>query len=555
MKQIVTSLIIMSLFLAFFSCKKTDKTFIEEKVTSEREVSSKFFSIEENVDPIAMKILNEIKFRDESKPFVNSFAKINGFPIWEKALISTNANKDTVVYIPLVLNKTRFTNGYIKAYIKNEITITSFKSSDYKNYPFSNNNTYNANNFASFIMYFDNKIFGHDRFILKDNRLFSGSLKGNQEGRREIKIVNIDKKRQASRITSCYTITENIEWLEKDSEHCTCVNKANCDWLTGCTDCSNSFSTSYSYTSGDCSGGGEGVTWNPYPPPGGGGSSTISSSSLGWVPYPNDPAYQDFVDYTLTQSQRTYWNNPNKAGFIAPLVNKLVLENFSYESQSYVQSWLNYLIGDNNIIPEEFQNYFMYTPEGQDGTYNFMYWDNPNLTFQTESLPNFQAFISAFPKVINQDNTISEMPASDVYTLVGGNMDVQNKSKNPYYQNGCTIRGSRGFNYCGKPIDNTVAGTELGDDGKRYILNAKAFNKYMNKKFGTPTHRLTKADINGNPANIKNFLRGKNGIYTMVTSGGSFSGHVDLIIKGLCLSTSATRTIENVSFIEIWELP
>jgi hypothetical protein len=76
----------------------------------------------------------------------------------------------------------------------------------------------------------------------------------------------------------------------------------------------------------------------------------------------------------------------------------------------------------------------------------------------------------------------------------------------------------------------------------------------MNKKYGTPTYRLTKAQINGDPENIKNFLRGKNGIYTMVTNGGSFTGHVDLIKDGICLSGSATGTIANVEFIEIWEL-
>ncbi|RYY00941.1 MAG: hypothetical protein EOO53_20555 [Gammaproteobacteria bacterium] len=567
-------LLTATILLLFYSCKKLDHQLAESDTHDlENNVAARFFSAKGHIDPAAQIVLNEIKLRNTEGGFVNDFAKTNGFPIWAAALVASNPNQDTVVYIPLVLNKTRFVNGFIKAVIRNGITISNFKSSDYSNYPFTESASFSADNFASLMMYFDNKAFQHDQFILTDARLFPHISAGKNQFRgREIKLKKISQGNSSSRsnrsqtssisarTSNCEYLTIVIDWLEKDAANCTCNDKANCDWATGCSDCSNLHSSSFSFNSCGGSSGGpatsSGGTWSPAPPPGGGGSnSTIATPSGGYLLYPNTQEYFDFVDYTLTPNERVFWDDPSKAEFVAPLIRKLVQGNYSSATVAYIQNWLSYLMGNPDITPAEFQNYFMYEAEGADGEYDAAYWDDPNLTLPLDSLPSWATFRAAFPKIVDaQTNQIYPMDADSVYNLVGGIMQTNHNNLVPGWKNACAIRLSRGLNYCGKPIISNSSKVYLGRDAKKYIVSAKAINKYMNKKFGAPTYRLTAAQINGDPQEIVKFLRGKTGIYTMVTSGGSYTGHADLIENGNVLSGPATDPVSNVAFIEIWEL-
>ena len=134
-------------------------------------------------------------------------------------------------------------------------------------------------------------------------------------------------------------------------------------------------------------------------------------------------------------------------------------------------------------------------------------------------------------------------------------------SGNVNYQNACSIRGSRALNYSYNPIpviiENGVQKTEKGGDLKNYILSAKAFNKYMHKTYGEPTHKLTKAEIDANPKAIADFLTGKTGIYSTINisySQSGYSGHVDIIINGSVLGGAHTDAKGGVEVIEIWQL-
>lgn len=573
MRQTLT-LLTATILLLFYSCKKLDHPHAgSDAHGSQDNIAARFFSAKGHIDPAAQIVLNEIKRRNNEGKFINDFTQTNGFPIWSHALVANSPNQDTVVYIPLVLNKTRFVNGFIKAVINNGIVISSFKSSDYSNYPFTENASFSADNFATLMMYFDNKVFHHDQFVLTDARLFPHISAGkNQSGGREIKLRKISLGNSSTRLSrsqtssisartsNCELLTIVIDWLEKDAANCTCYNKICIDWQDGCTDCSNLHSSYFSYTS--CGGGpsgpatSSGGTWSPAPPPGGGGSSsTIAAPSGGYLLYPNTQEYFDFVDYTLTPNERVFWDDPSKAEFVAPLIRKLVQGNYSSATVTYIQNWLSYLMGNPDITPAEFQNYFMYQPEGADGEYDATYWDDPNLTLPLDSLPSWASFRAAFPKIVDaQTNEIYPMDADSVYNLVGGVMKTNHNNFVPGWSNACAIRGSRALNYCGKPITSNSSKVYLGSDAKKYIVSAKAFNQYMRKKFGPPTDTLTAAQINGNPQKIVDFLRGKTGIYTMVTSGGSYSGHVDLIENGNVLGGPATDPVGNVAKIEIWQL-
>jgi len=83
----------------------------------------------------------------------------------------------------------------------------------------------------------------------------------------------------------------------------------------------------------------------------------------------------------------------------------------------------------------------------------------------------------------------------------------------------------------------------------------------MNDKFGAPTHILEGANAN-NSAQVANLLNGKNGIYVIINSdgrpthlgGAGYSGHVDAIINGICISSAYTTPQGGVKSISIWEL-
>ncbi len=82
----------------------------------------------------------------------------------------------------------------------------------------------------------------------------------------------------------------------------------------------------------------------------------------------------------------------------------------------------------------------------------------------------------------------------------------------------------------------------------------------MHKRFGNPTYSITAAQINGNRTTLNNFLknlRSQNihGIYNLVTNGGNYSGHVDLMTYGECLGGYALpENISEIEKIEIWVL-
>ena len=564
MKRILQLLTPIS-FLFFFSCQKSSYDYLKnEHAQAAQDMAVKFFSFDGKLDTATKILFKEIKQRNETYNFVNGFSKTNGLPVWNKSLVMNSDNHDTIVYVPLVKNKTRQISGFIKAVINNNITISSFRANEYLNYPFSSNGVFSADHFVALLLFFEKSVFFNERFIITNPKLFNVLQSVENTKEREIKLLKSNIGNSHARAT-CDLLTLDMTWIEARPDNCNCLDPNNCDWASGCVICSQVKNASFSYVS--CGGGSSegssgststssGGTWSPAPPPGGGGtsSSQISSNTPYYI-YPNTQAYNDFVNNTLSPNEQDYWSDLNNAEFVDPLMLKVVKAKYSNEAVAFVQYWLEYLMGGPNITAKEFRNYFMTDTEGEDGTYDATFWDNPGVIYQQETLPSLAAFVSAFPKKTNTDGTISYMPANEVYNLVGGVMWQNYSNGIAGWRNACAIRASRALNYSGKPIGNAASSNIYqGGDGKNYIVQAKAFNTYMQKKFGNPTYTLNAAQINNDPQKIVDFLKGKNGIYSMVTSAGTFSGHADLLLNGTCLSGTATNNVANVSYIHIWEL-
>lgn len=83
----------------------------------------------------------------------------------------------------------------------------------------------------------------------------------------------------------------------------------------------------------------------------------------------------------------------------------------------------------------------------------------------------------------------------------------------------------------------------------------------MKKQFGETSFTLIGADAN-NPQKVADLLKGKNGIYVIINNnsgarrdgGAGYSGHVDLILNGICVGAAYTTPQGGVKSIRIWVL-
>ncbi|MFA5556037.1 MAG: hypothetical protein WCY06_05835 [Flavobacteriaceae bacterium] len=71
---------------------------------------------------------------------------------------------------------------------------------------------------------------------------------------------------------------------------------------------------------------------------------------------------------------------------------------------------------------------------------------------------------------------------------------------------------------------------------------------------GDTPHKLEGTNAN-DPQQVANLLNGKNGIYVIINnSQATYSGHVDAIINGICISSVYTSPQGGVKSIRIWVL-
>ena len=210
---------------------------------------------------------------------------------------------------------------------------------------------------------------------------------------------------------------------------------------------------------------------------------------------------------------------------------------------------IDYIQNNPTVTWKQFQNWFMGSPEGNDGGEIYNPTDYIGINVSKQNLPGRNTFYDAFPKV-----GTSGMPSRQVYELVGGHMWTAHNKGDDKYQNACAIRVSRALNYSGKPIPVFINNkleqkTEKGKDGLNYILDASSLLAYMLKAFpDTPPVHLK----NKTPDEYQKALNGKWGIYIMVPkSGFGASGHADFYSQSGCLSRCYFSDAAEIYF---WEL-
>ncbi len=179
-------------------------------------------------------------------------------------------------------------------------------------------------------------------------------------------------------------------------------------------------------------------------------------------------------------------------------------------------------------------------------------------------MPTYSQFVGAFPKLEypGYPGYFKQMPASQIYPMVGGNLEYlynsSGKDIGPY-RNACTVRFSLAMNRLGFYIPNNSLSRKGADENgqpRYYYLQAKTAGDFMSKTFGSPTHILEGTDAN-NPDKVAKFLEGKTGIYVIVNNSSTtagYTGHVDLIQNGhIPGGANANNVPGGIKSIRIWE--
>ena len=256
-----------------------------------------------------------------------------------------------------------------------------------------------------------------------------------------------------------------------------------------------------------------------------------------------------------------WWNTTNGKKIVQYLQHNFNTQTGSVDFQ--VSEFVTWAVGYFNLHPDvtwaQFVNWFLIPNEGKDGDYDSEFWEDPNLTFQQQQLPSFNAFDNAYPRI----------EGIQLAQLVGGEV-LQLYNQYPAVVRGfCALKVSRALNYSGIIIPNIVTtnnkpGTVLGSDGKYYFLNAKALNKWMRKTFGmAPSNsnhvNFTAAQGGVYGQNFPQLTAGIKGIYSMVTNDPNHvwaSGHADLIYNSSCVFGCHFHDVPPaiLEYIDIWIL-
>ena len=275
-----------------------------------------------------------------------------------------------------------------------------------------------------------------------------------------------------------------------------------------------------------------------------------------------EPELKNWWDFTAADDQQKQEQKDAIEAFLLEHLDSSQPNGFTPEAEDFAEDVI-VVFNENPELDWSFiENWFLGEDPGSDSSEII----NPDdisydVPLTQQDLPSMNDFVNNFPKEGSPGN-YTEMPTPDVYELVGGSLwtSHQNDIYNNY-QNACSIRGSRGLLYSGINIPIlTYPGvgqrTQKGGDQNNYILDAVSFDKFMRDKFGAPTYELTPPDCN-DPQKVMEFLKGKNGIYVIINSShqqAGYSGHVDAIIDGKCISNAYVTPNGGVKSIAIWEL-
>lgn len=222
--------------LFHLSCKKPE---IITGRNNDQEITERFLKVPVSSPSQITRVIDQLKQLQQSNKYITSTLLGNGFPLWEKSIISSKSKKtksrtsrhsgtDTIVIVPMALDNKNYVNAVIVAKLTDSVNISFYRASDYTKYRFGNldDSSSSAEKLAAQFMVLDKIIFDHSFFKVNDNRLFKSphdSLLGSTQPR----IVHIEEANHS-------TNNRDLEEYEVDYRLCYTSTYLECSANTTC---------------------------------------------------------------------------------------------------------------------------------------------------------------------------------------------------------------------------------------------------------------------------------------------------------------------------------
>lgn len=261
--------------LLFYACRKMYAPDKDEGSTNT--LRAKFFTTTGNIDPTVTAIIGSIRRQDTKRNFIPRLIENAGYALWDKAkVISKEAEEGKQVFIPFALENKQQTRAILIVKLKGEDTLYHLLyGTHYPHYSFDTTASagkWNARDIFRAFLIFDNEIFGHTEFILKDRRLI-GNADDADGSPVKIGIQSVNANDPASRL---HTLQYTSIWITyiicrdplpfRAGNTSSRVNEPcyNAQYVTQMV----------TYWFDDGEGGGEQGAWGFLPPDGGGSEGT-----------------------------------------------------------------------------------------------------------------------------------------------------------------------------------------------------------------------------------------------------------------------------------------
>lgn len=164
--------------IVYTACKKID---YKKEIQSE-DVATRFFTIPAGTDPLVISVIGNIKRQNENKKFVNNYVRYAGFPIWNKASISTRTSQrsqrttaNTVLYIPFAKDSAEFISAILEVWINGtDTTFNTIYHWQYKDYPATpvgDQHYWDKKDFFNLFADFEYSVFNHTKFRIRDKSI------------------------------------------------------------------------------------------------------------------------------------------------------------------------------------------------------------------------------------------------------------------------------------------------------------------------------------------------------------------------------------------------
>gem|GEM_PF-6104694 len=255
------------------SCRKTDVE--NQQVRSKIEIITKFFK-HSTTDTTLNAIIESIKRQNDKRDFVVRLTHDAGYPIWDEAKVSMKDDKKQV-FIPFVLENAIQTNAILIARLSGGDTLYHLLyGAAYKKYGFDKDvkDRWTAREVFTAFAIFDKEIFGHEKFMVKDDRLL-GADNNNINNAPLVVIMKDSIAEQNARTQRIWYFIHTVTW----------VICGECYFAKTMTDpCCNAtyYTDVLTFWFDDGVGGGPNYEWGWFPPEGGGGGGGVPCPGCNW---------------------------------------------------------------------------------------------------------------------------------------------------------------------------------------------------------------------------------------------------------------------------------